>query len=64
MHEAIENLGPLAVLAGVWEGGRGGDTAPSPERASALTKFREGRGYVRLADAAIPNWGPACGYVC
>jgi hypothetical protein len=39
--EAIENLGPLAVLAGVWEGGRGGDTAPSPERASALTKFRE-----------------------
>jgi hypothetical protein len=39
--EAIENLGPLAVLPGVWEGGRGGDTAPSPDRSSAHRKFRE-----------------------
>jgi hypothetical protein len=39
--EAIEMLGPLAVLAGTWEGGTGGDTAPSPERKSARRKFRE-----------------------
>jgi hypothetical protein len=39
--EAIENLGPLAVLAGVWEGEKGGDTAPSPERRTAHRKFRE-----------------------
>ena len=39
--DAIGNLGPLAVLAGTWEGGKGGDTAPSPERTSAFRKFRE-----------------------
>jgi hypothetical protein len=39
--EAIENLGPLAVLAGAWEGEKGGDTAPSPERSTAHRKFRE-----------------------
>jgi hypothetical protein len=39
--ESIENLGPLAFLAGTWEGGKGGDDAPSPERAMAHRKFRE-----------------------
>jgi len=39
--ESIENLGPLAFLAGTWEGEKGGDTAPSPERKVAHTKFRE-----------------------
>jgi hypothetical protein len=35
------NLGPLAVLAGAWQGDKGGDTAPSPERAIEQTPFRE-----------------------
>ena len=28
--EIIKNLGPLAPLAGIWEGGKGNDTAPLP----------------------------------
>lgn len=39
--ESIANLGPLAVLAGTWEGEKGGDTAPSPKRGIVQTKFRE-----------------------
>lgn len=37
----LNNLGPLAPLAGVWEGSRGVDVAPSPSRGSHETPFRE-----------------------
>ena len=39
--EIIKNLGPLAPLAGIWEGGKGNDTAPSPDLNSQITPFRE-----------------------
>jgi len=34
MHSDIDNLGPLAVLAGVWEGAKGADVAPDDDRVS------------------------------
>lgn len=34
-------LGPLAHLAGEWEGTKGDDTAPSPERTTEKNFFRE-----------------------
>jgi hypothetical protein len=34
-------LGPLAALAGVWEGRKGDDTAPSDERGTERNRFRE-----------------------
>jgi len=34
-------LGPLAPLAGIWQGDRGQDVAPSPARSSETTAFRE-----------------------
>lgn len=34
-------LGPLATLAGVWQGDRGDDTAPSDDRGKETNKFRE-----------------------
>ncbi len=37
----IEQLGPLAALAGVWEGERGADVAPSDDRGTETNKFRE-----------------------
>jgi len=39
--ELIKNLGPLAPLAGIWEGARGVDVAPSPSRGSRETPYRE-----------------------
>jgi len=39
--EIIKNLGPLASLAGIWEGGKGDDTAPSDDRGTETNKFRE-----------------------
>jgi hypothetical protein len=39
--EIIENLGPLAALAGVFEGDRGVDEAPSAARDFEQTRFRE-----------------------
>jgi hypothetical protein len=41
--ENIINLGPLAPLAGIWEGGRGVDEAPAdPNRLDlAISKYRE-----------------------
>ncbi len=39
--EDRENLGPLAPLLGVWEGDAGVDTAPSAERGTAVSRFRE-----------------------
>jgi len=40
-EEMIKNLGPLAPLAGVWEGAKGVDVAPSPSRGSRETPYRE-----------------------
>jgi hypothetical protein len=39
--EEIAALGPLARLAGVFEGAQGLDIAPSPERGREETRFRE-----------------------
>ena len=42
MHPDIENLGPLAPLAGVWEGDKGDDIAPDDDRTSVQNnKYRE-----------------------
>lgn len=35
------NLGPLAPLAGIWEGDQGYDTAPSEDRGEKETRYRE-----------------------
>lgn len=40
-QEAIANLGPLARLAGNWEGDKGDDTAPSDDRGTEVNKYRE-----------------------
>jgi hypothetical protein len=40
-QEIIAKLGPLARLAGIWEGDKGDDTAPSESRGTANNKFRE-----------------------
>ena len=37
----IRNLGPLAALAGIWEGDEGLDISPSAERGVMETRFRE-----------------------
>lgn len=39
--EDIKHLGPLAALAGFWEGNEGVDVAPSPERALQERHYRE-----------------------
>jgi hypothetical protein len=39
--EIIKNLGPLATLAGIWEGDKGDDTAPDDDRGTETNKFRE-----------------------
>ncbi len=40
--EVIKNLGPLAALAGTWEGEKGDDTAPDEDPSQAESnKFRE-----------------------
>lgn len=39
--EIIKNLGPLAPLAGIWEGDKGDDTAPSKDLGTQNTKFCE-----------------------
>jgi hypothetical protein len=39
--DIIQNLGPLAPLAGIWEGEKGDDTAPSDDRGTETNKFRE-----------------------
>ena len=39
--DIIKNLGPLAPLAGTWEGEKGDDTAPSDDRGTETNKFRE-----------------------
>ncbi len=39
--EYLAHLGPLAALAGIWEGTKGDDTAPSDDRGVEKNKFRE-----------------------
>ena len=42
MAELIEELGPLGLLPGVWEGDKGADNAPSvPDRGQAQSDYRE-----------------------
>jgi hypothetical protein len=40
-EEILQHLGPLAQLAGVWEGEKGDDTAPSDDRGTEQNLFRE-----------------------
>lgn len=41
-EEIIKNLGPLAILAGIWEGAKGDDIAPDDNRTGIENnKFRE-----------------------
>jgi len=40
-QEVMDNLGPLAALAGIWEGDKGDDTAPSDDRGTEKNLFRE-----------------------
>lgn len=40
-QEDIDNLGPLKILAGIWEGDKGIDTAPDKTLAAADRPFRE-----------------------
>ena len=39
--DALKYLGPLAALAGVWEGDKGADVAPSDDRGTERNAFRE-----------------------
>jgi hypothetical protein len=39
--EIVKRLGPLAGLAGIWEGDEGLDIASSPERTPMETRYRE-----------------------
>lgn len=49
--EILKNLGPLAALAGVWEGEKGDDVAPSDDRGTELNKFRERMTFVPFGPA-------------
>lgn len=40
-EELIAKLGPLAGLAGVWEGDKGADVAPADDRGTEKNSFRE-----------------------
>jgi hypothetical protein len=39
--DLLSKLGPLAPLAGVWEGEKGEDVAPSDDRGTEHNKFHE-----------------------
>ncbi len=41
MDDIIKNLGPLAALAGTWEGDKGNDLAPDANRDEGNIPFRE-----------------------
>lgn len=47
-NDVIKNLGPLAALAGTWEGEKGDDIAPSDDRGIENNKFRERMVFVPL----------------
>jgi len=40
-QDILNKLGPLAGLAGTWEGEKGDDTAPSDDRGTETNEFRE-----------------------
>lgn len=40
-EELLKHLGPLAALAGVWEGDKGVDVAPDDNRGTERNAFRE-----------------------
>lgn len=40
-EELLTKLGPLAALAGMWEGGKGADVAPSDDRGTERNAYRE-----------------------
>ncbi len=40
-NEIVEKLGPLAALAGIWEGSKGSDRAPSDDRGVENNPYRE-----------------------
>ena len=40
-EDIVSQLGPLAQLAGVWEGSEGHDLSPSSDRKEAATPYRE-----------------------
>lgn len=40
-QDPLAQLGPLAALAGVWEGDKGDDVAPSDDRGTEQNKYRE-----------------------
>ncbi len=48
-NATLNELGPLAGLAGVWEGDKGDDTAPSDDRGTEKNPYRE-----RVTFAPIP----------
>ncbi|CAI2719486.1 heme-binding beta-barrel domain-containing protein [Nitrospina watsonii] len=48
----LEHLGPLAALAGTWEGTKGDDTAPSDDRGVEQNLFRE---RIRFEPIKPPN---------
>ena len=48
MNDDIKNLGPLASLAGIWEGDKGDDIAPDDNRKKGNTKFRERMEFVPM----------------
>lgn len=41
MTDTYKEYGPLAYLVGKWQGSKGQDVAPSPERGTEKNKFRE-----------------------
>lgn len=41
LKEILAQLGPLATLAGTWEGSKGADVAPGDDRGTETNKFRE-----------------------
>lgn len=41
MNIKLDSLGPLRLLAGIWEGEKGDDTAPSDDRGTENNLFRE-----------------------
>jgi len=40
-EDLLKHLGPLAPLAGIWEGEKGDDTAPSDARGVERNRYRE-----------------------
>ena len=52
-HHNLADLGPLAALAGVWEGDKGDDVAPSDDRGTETNKYRERMTFIPIG--AVDN---------